>query len=314
VALTGATTLIAIVVVVQDIAGVKLFSGVNGKIRYDAAIDSIAIGAILCLASAVGALDRSSSLRSRSTLEGGRRLALMASVAAFATCAVVLVSFGTIHALFALAFGLGTFLAFTATRRFGLNSWGIAGVASVMILVGSSIVATQPRIYTSDPTLAFADAPKSLITERILADGSWTGSGAGTFKALVPIYKVADDSIVDSNAPTLAAAIVVELGRPALWAVVIIAVFGIVTLFRGGIVRHRNSYYPAAGASCLFTAMLLAFTNIGLSTTPSLIILASTLGMAFGQSKSRAAPPISEQSDLLIELSPGRSYELPPVS
>jgi hypothetical protein len=171
----------------------------------------------------------------------------------------------------------------------------------MMVLVAFSIILiTQPRISTFDPTLAFADAQEPLLslTERVLADVSWTGSGAGTFKALVPIYKDAGE-VVDGRGPTLVAAMAVELGRPALCMILGIAAVGIFLLSRAALVRVRNWIYPAAGASCLCTATLLAFSNAGLAATPSLIVLASTLGMAFGQSQRRSTPQLSELSDLV---------------
>jgi len=300
VALSGATTLVAIVVVIQGTTGVRLLSGLDERLSHDAGIDAAALGAILCAAAVARVLGGSNSLGPGHDVAASRKPALMASLVAFVICVSAVVCFGTTHALFAMAFGVATFLAVAAIRRLGLSSWGIAGVVAMMILVGSSIVVTQPRIATLDPTLAFADAPKSVLsmTERILADGSWTGSGAGSFKALVPIYKDWGE-LTDNDPPTLAAAIVVELGRAALWVIAAIATFGVVMLLRGALVRVRDWFYPAAGASCLCTATALAFSNIGLSATPSLIIVASTLGMAFGQSQSRATPRLSELSNFV---------------
>src|SRR5262249_38817395 len=146
----------------------------------------------LCAIMAVRAFDGSKSTRSRARYE--TRLSLIAIVLGFGTCVFVSIFFGTTHVVLALGVGLATFLALVVSRRFALNSWGIAGVISVMLLLGTSIAGTLPRIYSSHPTLSFADAPKSLIsaTERMLADGNWTGSGAGSFKAILPIYKDAD--------------------------------------------------------------------------------------------------------------------------
>jgi hypothetical protein len=43
-----------------------------------------------------------------------------------------------------------------------------------------------------------------------------------------------------------------------------------------------------AGASCVVTVALLGFGNVGLFSTPALIIAAATVGMAIAQSKSRS--------------------------
>src|SRR5262249_50670160 len=158
--------------------------------------------------------------------------ALAPSVAAFTVCAAILVCFASSSALVALVFGLATLLGVIAIRRFRLSSWGVAGVASMMVLAVFCVVAAQPGVYTSDPTLALASATPShlSLTERMLADGTWTGSGAGSFQALAPIYRDPDDLVRHTTAPTLAAAIALELGRPALWAIIAITLGGIVLL------------------------------------------------------------------------------------
>jgi hypothetical protein len=289
-ALSGATTLIALIVAIQDFAGIDVLSDLNGRLPREAAIDGAALGAILCVAAAACTLDGSKRQRSIAEIASSPKVPLIASLVAFAVCASAVVCLGTPHALFAMASGLVTFLALAASRHFRLSSWGIAGIASSMILIASAIVASQARTSASDPTLSLADAPESFlsITQRILADGTWTGSGAGTFQAIAPIYKDPSDPI-KVTAPTLAANIVVELGRPALWSTVVVAFFGIVLLLRGALARLRDWFYPATGASCLCTAVLLGFSNIGLSATTNLIIVASTLGLAFGQSQRRTS-------------------------
>lgn len=284
VALTGATTIIGLVVAIQAIAGVKLFNDLSEGGSHESAMDSITLGAVLCATAIVRTVDGREN--ASATLEA----ALAPSLTAFAICATTLVCFASSSALFALGFGLATLLGVIAVRRFGLSSWGVAGIASMMVLAAFCIVASQPGIYTSDPALALASAAPSdvSVTERMLADGTWTGSGAGSFQALAPIYQDPDDLVRHTGAPTLAAAIALELGRPALWGILALALWGTVLLLRGGLNRRRNFFYPAGGASCLLTATLLGFSSPGLSSTPAMIILATSLGLGFAQSKNRA--------------------------
>jgi hypothetical protein len=121
-----------------------------------------------------------------------------------------------------------------------------------------------------------------------LAETSWTGTGAGTFSAILPIYRDIDELALGPFAPTAAAAIAVEMGRPFLWAVLIAAIALVVTLLRGSVHRRRDSFYSTAGASCAVTFALLGFGNAGLFSTPTLIIAAATVGIAIAQSKSRS--------------------------
>jgi hypothetical protein len=120
-----------------------------------------------------------------------------------------------------------------------------------------------------------------------LADASWAGTGAGTFGDLIPIYRDLDDVIHGSAAPSAAATIAVELGRPALSAAVAIAIVAIVWLLQGALRRGRDSFYPAAGASSIVTLLFLAFGDVGLFATGVAIITAAILGLAVAQSRSR---------------------------
>jgi hypothetical protein len=142
-----------------------------------------------------------------------------------------------------------------------------------------------------DLTVAFAaQAPKPLIavTQRVLAETSWVGTGAGTFAAILPIYRDIDELGIAPLSPTAAAAIAVEMGRPFLWAALMAAIALAVTLMRGALRRGRDSFYSTAGASCTVATMLLAFGNVGVFSTPVLVIAAAAVGIAIAQSKSRS--------------------------
>src|SRR5262249_4585757 len=148
----------------------------------------------------------------------------VASIAALAACAIMLISSARGEAIFAAACGLATLGALVATRRFGIGSWGYSAIAALALVVAVAIIAIRFDVRRADPTLGFAaGAPRALVgvTQRIAADVPWMGTGAGTFATLVPIYRDIDDTIADSVAPTAAAAVAVELGRPMLVVIVI---------------------------------------------------------------------------------------------
>ena len=109
------------------------------------------------------------------------------------------------------------------------------------------------------------------------------GSGAGSFEALLPIYRDTADSL---EIPTAAAIIAIEMGRPFLWICVIVALMGASTLFRRALLRGRDYVYPSAGAGCIVALLISLFANDGiLGLTPSLMI-SVVYGLAFAQSKS----------------------------
>ena len=288
--LTGATATIAVMVSIQDVAGIKLLSGLNNKATRDTATNSIALGAILAATATVLFFNQHQRHQSVHAARSAPKLGVFASLAAFAICTLTVILFGTIHGLVAVASGLVTLISIVLVRRFSLGPWGGAGVAITAIVVAVSVVAIQAQIQALDPTLAFAPAhPLLSITQRMLNEGTWSGSGAGTFGILVPIYSGIDDVVTNTAAPTTASAIAVELGRPALWAAAIIAILTIFVLSRGAVLRGRDSLYPAAGASCMVTAIILAFANNGMLGAETSIIFATAVGLAFAQSRSRTA-------------------------
>jgi hypothetical protein len=83
------------------------------------------------------------------------------------------------------------------------------------------LIASEPGLRTKGIALTFAASPPALTTlsQRILDDTAWTGTGAGTFAAIMSIYRNIDDPAT-STAPTAAAALSIELGRAMFWLIV----------------------------------------------------------------------------------------------
>jgi uncharacterized membrane protein len=79
------------------------------------------------------------------------------------------------------------------------------------------------------------------------------------------------------------------LGRPFFWAVLAAAMALFITFLSRALKRHRDSFYSIAGAGCIMTISLLAFTNISVLSTPVLVITSAVIGLAIAQSKSRSA-------------------------
>jgi hypothetical protein len=215
---------------------------------------------------------------------------LMVWLAPLSICLLIVIVAGTGPTYFAVACGVATLVVALMIQRFSIGTWGIAAIVSVALLVVIATVALQSDPQILDLTLTFAThAPSSLIrvTQRALAETGWAGTGAGAFAAVVPIYRDIDGSVTANMAPTTAATIVVEMGRPFFWTILILAIWLALVLLRGALWRQRDAIYSITGASCLVTIILLSFVNATLLSTPVTLISAVAIGVAVAQSKSR---------------------------
>ena len=290
-ALTTATTLIALMVLMAKAGGFAFLSP-----KYDgqagiAAVDGASLGIIFATAAT---LHMSEQRRTRQQNQEGStvsiRLVSAACLVAFVICFVAVIVEATGETYYAVICGLATFAIATIIRRFGLGPWGTAAIVSVTLFVAIGAVALQSVSRTLDLTLAFASqgpTPLIMVTQRLLAETSWTGTGAGTFAAILPIYQNIGELTTIKVAPTAAAAIAVEMGRPIFWVMLLAMIALVVILMRGALRRQRGSYYSTAGAGCIVTTALLSFGNSALLTTPILTVAAAAIGMAIAQSRSR---------------------------
>jgi hypothetical protein len=214
----------------------------------------------------------------------------IACAAAFALCATALALNVSSRLLLVAACGLGTLLAVSAIRRIGLGLWERLAIATSVSLAGIVAIAGGLATRGLDVTLAFAsNKPEQLVSiaQRISADAPWAGIGAGTFSLMLPVYRDAGTS-ESAAAPTTAAKIAIELGRPMLWGIVIAVMAGVFVLLRGAFNRGRDSFYAAAGAGSLVLLLLWAFCDTGILGMPVGIFSASIIGLAFAQYRSRS--------------------------
>ena len=252
-----------------------------------AAIDCAAIGAIVAVAAGVRTLERNAGLaRAQRSV-----MALVLTFAAFMLCALALF-FGSGSAVsVATAYGVGAVIAVAAVRRLRLGAWGLTVAALLAIGTITFLIASDPGLRSKGPALAFAaPSPPDLIfaSQRALNDTPWLGTGAGTFAAFMPIYREINQPAI-STPPTAAAALAIELGWPMVLLIAIMILAAIFSLLKASLQRGRDSFYPAAGAGCLISFLLLSFMNAGVLGTAAVVVLAITLGLAFAQSKSRTA-------------------------
>jgi hypothetical protein len=255
------------------------------------AVDCVAMGVMIAGAATVRTVERYETRRASPDRSVSALLRTFGACAiALAICVAVLSMSAPVGTLAATGFGVVALTSVVLIRRLGLGSWGIAAIALPVVAIAGFLAASEPDLNTKGFSLAFAtEAPASQISmsQRILGDAPLRGTGAGTFAAIAPIYRDIEDQTAVFTAPNAAAAIAIELGRPMLWLIVATMAGSIYVLLRASLRRGRDSFYPTAGASCLITLSLLSFMNVEVLGSAAAMIAASTLGLAFAQSKSR---------------------------
>jgi hypothetical protein len=215
------------------------------------------------------------------------KVAVFTSMAVLLIClSAILISADAIL-IFAAVFGAGILISVLVIRKWRLGPWGMAGIAAIgaIVVVGFFAVASRKD---ADPTLIFSTQDKIFSIERMLSDTKWAGSGAGTFDALLPLYR--DTHEADSfDIPTAAATIAVEMGQPFLWACVIAFLIGASTLFQRAYRRRRNYVYSSAGAGCIIALLISLFANNGMLSVTASLVIGVLAGLAFAQSKSASS-------------------------
>ena len=290
-ALVAATTVMALMSLVATIGDFAFLSNSGSDLAGDAATDSAGLGIILAGAAALHMFELGLMERpGHSWSAGWYWPAFVVCLVAVAICSLAFILGATSQAYFAVACGVATLAAVIGIRRFDLGPWGVAAIASVISFVAIAIVILQSSDQSVDLTLAFAtQSPRQqiIVTQRVLSETSWAGTGAGTFAAILPIYQEIDEIAMRPMAPTAASALVVEMGRLFFLVILMAAIVQVGVLLRGARWRLRDSLYSTVGASCVVVIILLAFCNSALFSTPLLIIAAGVVGLAIAQSKSR---------------------------
>jgi len=287
--LTGVTTLIAAELMSYHLGYFGSFLGeFSDTVKHAQALDSAALGLILSTSLGIRAFERHETRRKGAGRTPAKlALVLVACAAAFAICLAALLPNWDRTLIFGISYGLGTLISVAAIRWLRIGRWGKFGLVALAIFGAFGFIATTPAIQDVDLTLAWSSraSGSDAIAQRILSDVAWTGTGAGTFEFLVPIYRAVDETGV-ATAPTGAASIAIELGRPMLLVVMSMTLLGIWMLIHGALRRGRDSFYPAAGAGCLVALLILAFGNTGVLGPATSVLAGAILGLALAQSRS----------------------------
>jgi hypothetical protein len=211
------------------------------------------------------------------------------NVIALAACAAVVVTVGSKTAWLALVCALLPLIAVPLIRRF-VSRLSVMRVAmGGIVLLALAVLAIHLAQGAGDAAVriaAMAEASQIGLAERMLADGKWLGSGAGTYSAVVPLYRSLADPAAVSIAPTAAAALALELGNPALALFAVLALGLAALLFDRALRRGRDSFYPALGGAGLILMTFGMFADNALLGTTVAVLSASIAGLALGQSLS----------------------------
>jgi hypothetical protein len=281
--LTGIAALIAAELIAYELGYLRLPGYEHLGWRADA-MNIAVIGFILSCATTIRAyehLDR----------KGQRKSWMMAIVAAaasltplFICLSAILISADSVLFL-ATLLGTGIVIALLAIRRWRFGPLGQTGIAALAAITVFGFFAVVPAMKDVDPTLALSTQGRIFSIERMLSETKWAGSGAGSFEALLPIYRDTDEA--DSlGIPTAAAAIAIEMGQPFLWTCVIVVLIGASTLFKRALQRRRDHVYSSAGAGCIIALLISLFANNGILGLGASLMISVVCGLAFAQSKS----------------------------
>src|SRR5882724_8549391 len=293
--LTGIAALIAAELIGYDLGYLRLPGYEHLGERADAMIIAL-IGFILSCATTIRACEHLDGTKHRKS----RMMAIVAasaSMAALFICLSAILISGDPVLFLAALFGAGILIAVLTIRRWRLGPLGQAGIAALAAVALFGFFAIVPTKKDADPTLALSTQGQISSIERMLSDAKWGGSGAGSFKALLPIYRDTDEA--DSlKFLTAAATIAIEMGRPFLWTCVIVLLIGASTLFRRALLRGRDYVYSSAGAGCIIALLISAFANDGILGLTASLMISIVCGLAFAQSQSAS----NRDLDLFDEL------------
>jgi hypothetical protein len=263
--------------------------GIDSSALTNSALSTISIiGTVVAIAAATRALERYETRRSTAEAAFGQFIIrFVTCLAATATCWLAIS--GQAQQIFAAACGTTTFVLIAIIRRVGTGRSVSVSLATGALIVAAAVAANESA-NRGDFSLRFAlSSPGSTVsmTDQMIADTRWTGSGAGTFSALASVYRDIDDPAAP-RAPTTAAAIIVELGRPALLLAIAMIVLSTAQLAAGALTRGRDSFYAAAASGCAVALLIAAFVDANLLSLAAQIFIAVVIGLGIAQRRSRA--------------------------
>jgi hypothetical protein len=289
-ALAAAAAAISLISLVDHIGGLHLLNEAVASEVPAAFITAGVIGIVLFAACVIMIVERYEIRGHRHEFVAKLVIPIGIAVAGLLICLLPEITGGAGYAAFAAACGVTTIVIIYFVRRIGFGPRAGLAMGCVALFAVAVIIWTKGEPATGDVALRYLDSANANIIaldNRLLGEVGLGGSGAGTAEALSTLYGAQEPTNMFRSS-TLAAQIGVELGRPALWILVVLAGMIAFTCARASFHRGRDFFYPLAGAGVGVAMILNAFSNAGLANLATSILLAVTLGLSFAQSVSRS--------------------------
>lgn len=285
------TSLLSCVAIVHNVGGFVFLGEVASTGPRASIAASAVLGTILTTASMLFTFERYETRHGRGDFSYRYFFIVgLTALLGFLLCWMTILLFMPTTVFFAAACGVGAFLLIVCFRRLGFSTHTGLFLAAAAAAVPLIVIVPEIWDKKSDMTLLFtSDAPAPLLalTQRIVNDTGWLGSGAGTFAALLSIYHDVDGVAGASGAPTFAASILIGMGRIWFWLALIDGLAAFVWFLRGALQRGRDSFFVAATTSCTLAMLIEALIDNSLSGTATVIIAAVVLGLGISQRTSR---------------------------
>lgn len=283
--LLAISTLVAARQIALDFGFLHVRADQSGADGAEATVFAVA-GILMSCASLLHAYDRRQ--RSGRQRRSSRAMILFGATAivSLLTCVAALLIHADSGTFVAALVGAGTLSAVFAIRQWMLGPWGKAGLAAAAAVGLLGAFAAIPVKKDMDLAVAWSTQPQT-ATERMLSDVPPAGSGAGTFEALLPLYRDIG-TLATRETPTAAAAITIEMGRTFLVGLILAALSGALMLFHRSLSRGHDYVYAGTGAGALLALAVMAFLNGGILSLGASLFAAVLCGLAFAQSRGSA--------------------------
>lgn len=206
-----------------------------------------------------------------------------ALLATFLCLAAILAGEDGPRTAIAALLGVGLMLAAFAIQNWFSGVWGIASVLATAAVLFLATFTLMPMRQNTDLTIALSEHDAA-ATERMLQDTGQAGSGAGTYAALLPIHRDIGAPLSQER-PTAAATIAIEMGRPFLYGLLVVAVLGAAALLRCSLRRGHDYIYAALGSGALASLAVLALVEDGILEFGASLLAAALFGLAIAQSQ-----------------------------
>lgn len=246
-------------------------------------------GTILNVAFIIRAVERNETRSQNSSIRKSTGLILTGCVGAV-VCFAALMLAASVNVILSLAFGMAVICLVVALRRLNPGRWTTATVCAAVLVASAGVVtlrfATNP---TAIPLFRFAtdQSPDAGgATLRMLSDANWLGGGVGTYQALAALYRDVGGGPGQTVLNTVTSS-VLEWGWGGLLIIIVLISQLFILLFRGALLRGRDSFFSASAAACVVIIFCEAFCDASFTGLTVQMLAAIIIGLGLSQTTGR---------------------------